>query len=155
MAEQDERPAAWPAGRVDVVDGPWAGWRWWGDADPFEAMIGPFYFRKDPDGRPRCAFLAEPRHMNASGMMHGGCLMAFADYAAFAIAIDALGDDWAVTAAFNAEFVGAVSPGDLVEATGEVVRGGRSLVFIRGQITTAGEVAMTFSVVAKKSPRRG
>ncbi|MDP3173374.1 MAG: PaaI family thioesterase [Phenylobacterium sp.] len=151
MAEQ---ATVWPDGVIDVIEGPWAGWRTWGELDAFESMVGPFYWRAGADGAIRCAFRAEPRHMNASGFMHGGCLMTFADYSAFAIGMSALSDDWSVTAAFNAEFVGAVSAGALVEAGGEVIRGGRSLVFIRGLVTADGDPALSFSVVAKKAARR-
>ena len=148
------QPYAWPAGLVDVTEGPWVGWRWWGDADPYESLVGPFYYRLDPDGRARCAFRAETRHMNAAGFMHGGCLMSFADFAAFAIAIDELSIGPSVTVTCNCEFVGGVGVGALVEATGEVVRAGRSLVFIRGLVTADGEPAMTFSAVARRSQPR-
>jgi acyl-coenzyme A thioesterase PaaI-like protein len=44
--------------------------------------------------------------------------------------------------------------GDLVEATGEVVRAGGSLIFLRGLISTGGRPVMTFSGVVKRV-RRG
>jgi acyl-coenzyme A thioesterase PaaI-like protein len=44
--------------------------------------------------------------------------------------------------------------GDLVEATGEVVRAGGSLSFIRGLIETGGQPMMTFSGVVKRVKRR-
>ena len=45
--------------------------------------------------------------------------------------------------------------GELVECTGEVVKAGRSMVFVRGLITCKGEPVASFSSVLKKTPRRG
>lgn len=138
-----------------IKDGEWAGWRTWEGSDPFEDHAGPFYFRYDADGTPRCAFRAEKKHMNGGGFMHGGCIMTFADFSLFAIAREALEGQSSVTATLNGEFVGAVPLGALVEATGEVVRAARSLVFVRGLITTGGEPVMSFSgVIKKRGPRK-
>jgi uncharacterized protein (TIGR00369 family) len=139
----------------EVADGPWAGWMmYWGN-DPFEDLIGPFYYRREADGRVRCAFRAERRHMNGAGFMHGGCIMSFADYALFEIAREALGGERGVTATLNSEFVGAIAEGQLVECAGEVVKGGRSLVFVRALVTADGEPALSFSGVIKKvGPRK-
>jgi len=136
-----------------VKDGEWAGWVLYG-SDPFEAHAGPFYYRIDETGRPVCAFRAEPRHMNGGGFMHGGAIMTFADYCIFVFAREALQDSRSVTATFNGEFVGAVPPGSLVEGRGEVVKAGRSMVFLRGLITTGGEPVMSFSAVIKKTGPR-
>ena len=136
-----------------VTEGEWAGWILYG-SDPFEAHAGPFYFKPEADGKPVCAFRAEHRHMNGGGFMHGGAIMTFADYCIFVFARDALQDSRSVTATFNGEFVGAVPLGSLVEGRGEVVKAGRSMVFLRGLITTGGEPVMSFSAVIKKtSPR--
>jgi uncharacterized protein (TIGR00369 family) len=143
-----------PSGPFLVTDGEWAGWRQWVGGDPYEDLSGPFYFKADADGRIRCAFRAEKKHMNGGGFMHGGCMLTFADYALFVIGGEALKDTHAVTVSLNGEFVGPAHEGDLVEATGEVVRAGGSLVFLRGMISTGGETMMTFSGVVKKIKKR-
>ena len=66
-----------------VTEGEFAGWQMYDLHDTFDQVVGPFYFRPDPDGRMRCAFRAEQKHMNAGQRMHGGCLMTFADIALF------------------------------------------------------------------------
>lgn len=137
-----------------ITEGDWAGWRIWG-SDPFEIMTGPFYARRDEIGRMVCAFTAEQKHMNGGGFMHGGCLMTFADYALFCIASDALKDSGSVTASLNAEFVDAARVGDLIEARGEVVRAGGSLVFVRGQVAAEGRTVLNFSAIVKKVRRGG
>ena len=38
----------------------------------------------------------------------------------------------------------------MVEATGEVIRAGKSLIFVRGQINAGERVLMTFSGVIRK-----
>ena len=68
-----------------IETGPWAGWKTW-PQDTFETGTGPFYMRQDEQGRVICRFVAEPRHMNGGGFMHGGCFLTFADFACFAIA---------------------------------------------------------------------
>ncbi|MGH7024808.1 MAG: PaaI family thioesterase [Caulobacteraceae bacterium] len=136
-----------------VTDGEWAGWMLW-SPDPFELLAGPFYVRRGDGGVMTCAFRAERKHMNGHGAMHGGCLMTFADYAIFCFASEHLQDSGSVTAQMNCDFVDAAFEGDLVECTGEVVRAGASLIFIRGQITAAGRVALTFSAILKKTKKR-
>jgi uncharacterized protein (TIGR00369 family) len=137
-----------------VTEGEWAGWRYWGDSDPFEAQSGPFYFREEEGGAIRCAFKAEKKHMNGGGFMHGGCMMTFADFALFAISWPYLKEDHAVTVSLNGEFVGPAHIGDLIECTGEVIKAGRSMIFVRGLISTGGEAMLTFSGVIKKVSRR-
>lgn len=131
-----------------ITEGEWAGWRNWGP-DAFEDHNGPFFYRVEEDSV-RCAFRAQARHMNGAGIMHGGCVMTFADYAAFCIAYEALAGEGAVTVSMNTEFVGAGRVGDLVEATGEVVKAGGSMIFVRGKILAADRTLAVFSAVLKK-----
>ena len=145
-------PAVWAP--VVVAEGEWAGWTIW-SGDPFELMAGPFYSRRGADGRWTSAFRAEAKHMNVDGFMHGGCLMTFADYALFSIAADAIAGTVAVTASLNSEFIDGARVGDLVEASGEVIRAGRSMVFARGLISAGGRPLLNFSGIIKKMGPRG
>jgi uncharacterized protein (TIGR00369 family) len=138
-----------------IGEGEWDGWFMYVGLDPFEDLAGPFYMREEPDGTRRSAFRVEEKHLNGGGGIHGGCLMTFADFALFAIGHEALKDSQSVTATLNGEFVGPAGLGDLVECTGDVVRAGRSMVFIRGLITCAGEPLLNFSGVIKKTKSRG
>ena len=125
------------------------GFRTWGSEDPFEDTIGPFYFRQEEDGSYRCAFVSEHKHLNGGGMLHGGLLMSFADFALFAIARDHL-EGMGVTVAFNSEFVSAGPANALIEATGEVTKAARSILFVRGKIFSGADTIMTFSGIIKK-----
>ena len=138
---------------VEVTEGEWAGWSYYPGGDPYEDLAGPFYWRRDADGGLRCAFRAEKKHMNGGEFMHGGCVMTFADFCLFVIARDAIDGSRCVTATFNGEFVGSAGVGDVVECVGEVVKAGRSMVFVRGLIangSNGGEPVMSFSAVLKK-----
>ena len=147
----DTAPKAWSS--IDVTQGEWAGWTIW-SSDPFELHAGPFYSRREADGRWISAFRAEAKHMNVDGFMHGGCLMTFADYALFNIAADAIRGTMAVTASLNCEFIDGAQVGDLVEASGEVIRAGRSMVFARGLVSVGGRPLLTFSGIIKKMQPR-
>ncbi|MBK8198660.1 MAG: PaaI family thioesterase [Acidobacteria bacterium] len=134
---------------VTVETGEWAGWANWPD-EPFEAQTaGPFYYRVDAAG-PVAAFRAERKHMNGAGVMHGGCLMTFADFALFAIANDVMNGGYGLTVAFTSEFLDGPKEGELVEARGEVLRAGGSLVFVRGIVTSEGRPCLNFSGTLKK-----
>jgi acyl-coenzyme A thioesterase PaaI-like protein len=139
---------------TQVTEGEWAGWFCYPGGDPFEDLAGPFYFRDGADGRPVCAFRAERKHLNGGGFLHGGCVMTFADFSLFVIGREAIVGSPTVTATFNGEFVGTAHEGDLVECTGEVVKAGRSMVFLRGIISCNGEPVMSFSSTLKKTTRR-
>jgi acyl-coenzyme A thioesterase PaaI-like protein len=130
-------------------EGEWAGWRR-PDSDPFELHAGPFYRRQLPDGARQCAFRASRQHLNLSKSLHGGCLMAFADFALFWIAQDELQGTSAVTASFNSEFLDAAGEGDFVEAAGDVLRSTGSMIFVRGLISCSQRPLLNFSAILKK-----
>lgn len=136
-----------------MTEGEFAGWRYW-QGDPFETRSGPFYYRREDNGSYVSAFRAEPRHMNGGGFMHGGCMMTFADFALFAIATDVLDGDHAVTLNLAGDFLGPISTGALVEARGEVTRGGGKTIFVRGLITGDGQPALSFTGIIRRLARR-
>ncbi len=134
---------------VECKEGEFAGWYHW-NHDPFETRSGPFFMRREEDGSYLSAFRAESRHMNGAGFMHGGCLMTFADFALFAIATDELEGANAVTMNLSSDFLGAASPGALMEARGEVTRGGGKTIFVRGMITGDGKPVLSFTGIIRK-----
>lgn len=135
---------------TDITQGPFKGWKTWPE-EPFEHdTVGPFHFRVDEKG-PVCAFRAERKHMNSGGVMHGGCLMTFADYSLFGIAHEHIGDnDYGLTVAFTSEFLSGPKVGQFIEARGDVLRAGRSIIFVRGIVTADGTPALNFSGTIKK-----
>ena len=133
----------------DAGVGEWSGWVTDG-SDPYEKHSGPFFSRRDTDGKMRCAFRVGPGHLNSGRVVHGGCLMTFADYALFSIARRETKGARAVTVSFNSEFLNAAHEGEVLEATGEVTRAATSLVFVRGLIASGVTPILNFSAVIKK-----
>ncbi|MEM9937729.1 MAG: PaaI family thioesterase [Pseudomonadota bacterium] len=132
-----------------ITEGEFAGWQTW-QSEPFEYdTAGPFYLREDDKGMV-AAFRAQHKHMNAGGVMHGGCLMTFADFALFALAHTGESDGYGVTVAFTSEFLSGAKEGEYIEARGEVVGGGRSITFVRGLVTADGRPVLNFSGTIKK-----
>ena len=136
-----------------VKEGEFAGWQTWPN-EPFEYdSAGPFYFRNDEKG-PVAAFRAQRKHMNAGGVMHGGCLMTFADYSLFAIAHEGMEGEYGLTVAFASEFLDGALEGEYIEARGDLLRKGRSLMFVRGIITANGRPVLNFSGTIKKKRKQ-
>jgi uncharacterized protein (TIGR00369 family) len=117
--------------------------------DPFEDHVGPLG-HKVVDGKITFAFLADGRHRNTAGTVHGGMLMTFAD---FALCLTATWDqpgEKCVTVSCNSEFVAPGRPGDVIEASGEVVRRTRSLTFVRGQVYADERILLNYSAIVKR-----
>ncbi len=133
--------------------GEFAGWLTW-PSEVFEyETAGPFYFKPDDRGYVS-AFRAERKHMNAGGVVHGGCLMAFADFSLFAIAADHIDENYGVTVAFTSEFLSGPIEGQLIEGHGEVLRAGSSIIFVRGILSADGVPCLNFSGTIKKFKSR-
>jgi uncharacterized protein (TIGR00369 family) len=134
---------------IQCREGEFAGWYHW-NHDPFETRSGPFFMRREEDGTYLSAFRAEERHMNGAGFMHGGCLLTFADFALFAIATDELAGANGVTMNLSGDFLGAAGSGALMEARGEVTRGGGKTIFVRGLVTADGTPCLSFTGIIRK-----
>ena len=148
-----EQPPETVGGRRACTEGEFAGWTYW-HGDPFEDRAGPFYEKQLEDGSTMVAFRAEQRHMNGAGFMHGGCMMTFADGALFSIARKELEDSHAVTLSLSGDFLEPVYEGSLVEARGEVVRGGGKTIIVTGLVTADGKPAFRFNGIIRKIGRR-
>lgn len=134
--------------------GEFAGWQYW-ENETFEAKTaGPFYYSVDKKG-PVTAFRVEKKHMNGGGVVHGGCLMTFADFSLFALANDHMNDDsYGLTVAFTSEFLSGANLGDLVKARGEVLKAGRSIIFVRGLVSSNEVPCLNFSGTIKLVRKR-
>jgi len=134
------------------TEGEFAGWRTW-SRDNFESHNGPFWHRMEDDGQIRCAFRVEKKHLNGMSNVHGGAFMAFADYCLFAMAAPVL--QWAgVTVSFSCEFLDAAREGELVEGTGEIMRAGGSMIFLRRVVEFRGPPLFPISRPIKRVKRR-
>lgn len=125
-------------------------YQWEAGIDPYEEHLGAFLMRPDEAGGYECACATQPFHANGGGMLHGGFLMSFADFALFAFAADSLKTGYAVTVGFSSEFLSAAKPGSVIEAHGSVTRETGSMIFARGMISAEGKPVMSFSGIMKK-----
>ena len=122
-------------------------YRHW-EGDTAEDYIGPFFFYIDGE-TPRTAFRIQEHHCNAHNSVHGGVLMAFADYT---LCIGAnMGESESVaTVSCNNEFVAPAYKGGLLEAECVVVRRGKSLVFTRCEVRLGAKPILNSSGVIKR-----
>ncbi|MEM7405478.1 MAG: PaaI family thioesterase [Pseudomonadota bacterium] len=118
--------------------------------DPYEDMTGPMYEQRGDGPERRCAMRIEARHCNTWGIVHGGLMMSFADYATFALARHALDGGGAVTVSMTSDFCASARVGDLLEAEVEVMRETRSMVFVQGREFVGDRTVLSFSAVLKK-----
>lgn len=122
-----------PSGMTDAPFDPTsAGWR----PLPMEglaAVVGPLWRRAGIEGGLPCfAMMADGRHTNTLGIVHGGMLMTFADTGLGIAVWEAMGRNPCVTVQFGMQFLDAGHPGDFLELDAEVLRRSRSIVFVRG-----------------------
>lgn len=122
-------------------------------ADPHETAAGLFYMRKG-GALGDVYLLAERKHCNSGGVVHGGLLMTMADLALCAACREGLVGERAITVSLNAEFLAAGREGDFIEAKAELTRRGSSMAFARCVISTGGRSLMTASAVTKRVPRQ-
>jgi len=121
--------------------------------DPHETLTGLFYMRRGgPIGE--VYLLAEQKHCNTGGSVHGGLLMTMADLALCAACRDGLDGERAITVSLNAEFLSAGMVGDFIQAKAELTRRGSSMAFARCIISTGDRRLLSASVVTKRVPRR-
>ena len=107
------------------------------------------------DRRARCRLVVDDRHTNRHGVLHGGIAAMLLDNACGATASLTLDDSGRrpfLTISLNIDFVSAGRPGE-VTATGRIVGGGRSLVFVAGELVREdGPLIATASGVFKRVP---
>ena len=140
---------------VRITTGPWAGWFHY-KAIPHDMHVGPFYVTYDGEAV-ICGFTPEPKNLNLFGIVHGGTLMSFADFALSMIARGHERDVSTLTVTFSSEFLGPAPADTPLLARGEITGGGRNLGFVRGIIYSGEKAVMAFSSTVKRlrSPEAG
>ena len=108
-----------------------------------------------PDRRARCHLVVDDRHSNRHGVLHGGIAAMLLDNACGATAsltVDDSGRQPFLTISLNIDFVDAGRQGG-VTATGRIIGGGRSLLFVAGELVhDDGTLIATASGVFKRVP---
>jgi uncharacterized protein (TIGR00369 family) len=132
-----------PATRDLAADG------WEPDADDgFVALVGPI-LRRTSGETDRYAFVAEPKHHNRGGGVHGGMLMTFADRAIGRTCRYANEHQPQATVQLDMHFVDGVQVGEFVEARCRVVRRTRAVMFASAELTVGTRLVATAKGVWK------
>ncbi|MEQ9519555.1 MAG: PaaI family thioesterase [Parvibaculum sp.] len=104
-------------------------------AASFEGHVGPMFRRMDVEaGHAVWGFRAELRHCNPYGMLHGGMAVTLADTMMGSLVFDAIGGAPCATISLNTEFMAAAKAGQWVEGRAELLRQGRNVCFVRGEL---------------------
>jgi acyl-coenzyme A thioesterase PaaI-like protein len=120
----------------------------------FGTHVGPFY--RPPDGEAGlCGFLADERHGNKRGVVHGGMLATAFDVALGNACWEAAGQRPSATVQLSVQYVGAVQLGEFALIRPEIIKTTRSLVFIRGVMTVGDRTVATAEGVWKILAWRG
>ena len=133
---------------TDTLAAPLPGYEIYDPIDPYENHAGPFFWRRREDGVDHFVLRAEARHCNVHDILHGGLMMTMLDLAMVVTAKERQ-DSQVVTVSMSSEFTAAGRAGDLVEASGQLVRRANSLVFVRGQVYVGDRILLNGSAVYK------
>lgn len=145
-----------------LPDDPPAGFTVNPSSGPYSVRNGPIYHRRLTDDeiadRPELchfvrAFRARKRHCNGLDIVHGGCLMSFADGVLGRSAWE-VAKGPSVTIRMNSDILAAGRPGDWIEGRGRVVRKTNSVVFVEAEITVEKRKILSASGVFKMMRRR-
>ena len=143
---------------VSSIDrsGPPAHWERLSYSSFVSTAFGDVWFAPETADRDEglCGFLADERHLNRLGVVHGGALATLADISLWRSgALDADAVE-AVTVTLNTEFLASAKEGEWVWSSGEVVRGGGKMVFARGLIHAGETPVLSYSGTLKRITRR-
>jgi len=96
---------------------------------PFTDLIGPIYQKTDESGL-IIGLVAEEKHCNGRGMLHGGVICTLADIAmGYSAAFSTVPPTSLVTTSQTVDYVGRAEKGDWIEVHTDVQKVGRSTAF--------------------------
>ncbi len=120
----------------------------------FGTHVGPFY--RPAEGDPlACGFVADHRHGNKRGVVHGGMLATAFDVALGNASWTAAEQRPCATVTLTVQFIGALQLGEFAIMRPEIIKTTRSLVFLRGVMRVGERVIATADGVWKILAWRG
>ncbi len=122
--------------------------------DPFENNAGPFYYNTDTSDGLEFAILAEKRHCNTHGIVHGGLMMTMADLAICVTARQGTDDDYVLTVSLNSDFVNGGNVGDMIKARADVIRRAGTLTFVNAKVYAGDKTLLNCSAVVKRMRKK-
>jgi uncharacterized protein (TIGR00369 family) len=124
------------------------GWKHF-DTTGIAATIGPFWSRREGTGWVY-GLLADERHANQMGLVHGGVLMTFIDNVMGATAWQAAERQPVVTLQLDTQFISPGKMGMFLVGAGQVVRITRSVIFLHGVVRCEGREIITATGIWKR-----
>lgn len=100
----------------------------------FNDHIGPIHFAQVGEGEYHFALALELRHMNATGVAHGGLMMSVADTGMGTSAFTAAGSKPVATIDFECDFLAPGKLGQMLHGMATVVRKARELLFMQSNL---------------------
>ena len=123
------------------------------DNSGFSAVAGPFFRSAATEGPVRYSFVAAEHHLNNIGIVHGGMVMTFADFAMGAAVADENGK-MPTTIQLDVQFIGSARLGDRVEIACRTVSETRNMLFLDGIVSVGGVITATARGVWKKRRKK-
>lgn len=122
----------------------------------FIGLVGPIWTKRESDTW-AYAILAGKDHLNPASVVHGGMLMTLLDHAISSVAWEACGRLPCLTLQLDTHFVDSVRAGQLAEARAHVTRRTSTLLFMQGEVSVEGRVALSAQALMKigRPPQTG
>ncbi len=115
----------------------------------FNAYVGPFLYGTRADGSGHLVLELREEHMNGGGMVHGGLLMTVADVMLGKAVNEAADGAACSTMTLNTDFLAAGKGDAPLEATAEITRRTRSMVFVTGKVFQEDKILLTATGIWK------
>jgi uncharacterized protein (TIGR00369 family) len=117
-------------------------------AQGYLAYVGPFWERQTLEGV-LFGLLVEPKHLNRSGVVHGGMLATLADRSLDRAAKQGAPDQRHVTIELNVQYISPAYPRDFVIARCHPLRQTASVAFVRGTLEAGERLVASLSGIWK------
>ncbi|WP_332741864.1 PaaI family thioesterase [Hydrogenophaga sp.] len=114
----------------------------------FMGHSGPLWTRREGDGWVY-GLLAEDKHLNPAGVVHGGALATLIDHVVSTVAWEACARTPCVTVQLDTHFLAEVRAGDFALARAGITARTGSLVFVDGLVQVEGRTVLTARGVMK------
>ncbi len=89
------------------------------------------------EGRSTLNLIVNSKHCNKAGVAHGGIYTIMLDSALGGALVSILPvEEWCATTQLNVSFISAAKPGEEIIASGRVVKRGRNVAHLTGEINT-------------------
>lgn len=120
-------------------------------SSPYSQGLGPYYFKKE-SGFVQQGFWVQSKHINGSGVTHGGMIAAFADNV-MAGALYGEIKARALTVQMNLQFISVAKEGEWLEGKGNILRITKSLAFCEADLFVEDRVVAKASGIFKRPTR--